>query len=287
MIEDLNLNSKSIESELGKKIMDNASMIAEQAYKLYQLNFPEIKGDKQSIVKNYTNFIQIIGEGFLQNLDNTAEKIINLSKQFGNDMVQKGQLLNFVIQSISVLRITIWEYIEKEIEHISNITIKDMSKMTLNIGTLLDNITFGFSSSYVESHEEMSERFFDSLQELSVPVVPIFEGVAILPLIGELDTRRAKILSEEALKRTKELNLHSLILDLSGVSYVDTMVANHIFQLVEALNILGIKTIVTGISPAIAMTTVGLNINLDKLTIRSNLQQALEVLGYGRVRAQN
>ncbi|MBM7644450.1 rsbT co-antagonist protein RsbR [Scopulibacillus daqui] len=282
MIEDLDLNSRSLEAELGKKIMDNASKIAEQAYELYQLNYPETKDDKY-ILKNYTTFIQIVGEGLFKNSDYATEKIIDLSKQIGDDLVQTGQILNIAIQSISILRIKIWGFIEKEIEQASNITIKDMSKLSLNIGTLLDNITYGFSSSYVESHKQLSEAFFDSLQELSVPVVPVFEGVAILPLIGELDTRRAKFLSDEALKRSRELNLNALILDLSGVSYVDTMVANRIFQLVEALSLLGVKTIITGISPAIAMTAVGLNINLDKLTIRSNLQQALEILGYGRI----
>lgn len=282
LIEDLDLNSRSLEAELGKKIMDNASKIAEQAYELYQLNYPETKDDKY-ILKNYTTFIQIVGEGLFKNSDYATEKIIDLSKQIGDDLVQTGQILNIAIQSISILRIKIWGFIEKEIEQASNITIKDMSKLSLNIGTLLDNITYGFSSSYVESHKQLSEAFFDSLQELSVPVVPVFEGVAILPLIGELDTRRAKFLSDEALKRSRELNLNALILDLSGVSYVDTMVANRIFQLVEALSLLGVKTIITGISPAIAMTAVGLNINLDKLTIRSNLQQALEILGYGRI----
>ncbi|MGB8269892.1 MAG: STAS domain-containing protein, partial [Priestia megaterium] len=101
------------------------------------------------------------------------------------------------------------------------------------------------------------------------------KGIAILPLIGEVDTERATLLLEETLKKANELKLSHLLFDLSGVMIVDTMVAQQIFNIVDALRLLGVKTMLIGIRPEVAQTMVHLGINFSEITVKANLEQAL------------
>ncbi len=117
-----------------------------------------------------------------------------------------------------------------------------------------------------------------SVMEYSVPVVGLNDHVAILPLIGELDDDRAKILKEVALHKCIELRNSILILDLSGVPTVDTMVANELSQVIDSLKLIGVKTILTGLRPEIAQAVVEIGIKFEGMTIRKNLKTAIEGL---------
>ncbi|PAK48030.1 STAS domain-containing protein, partial [Priestia megaterium] len=105
--------------------------------------------------------------------------------------------------------------------------------------------------------------------------VPITKGIAVLPLVGEVDPERATLLLEETLEKANILQLSHLLFDLSGVMIVDTMVAHQIFKIVEALGLLGVKTILIGIRPEVAQTMIQLGIDFSKITIKANLEQAL------------
>ncbi|WP_334314220.1 STAS domain-containing protein [Aneurinibacillus sp. Ricciae_BoGa-3] len=65
--------------------------------------------------------------------------------------------------------------------------------------------------------------------ELSAPIVPVRDGVAVLPLIGTIDTNRAKFILEKVVPRVSELNIHCLIVDFSGIHIIDTAVAGRLF----------------------------------------------------------
>lgn len=75
--------------------------------------------------------------------------------------------------------------------------------------------------------------------ELSVPVIPLTKGIGVLPLIGNLDTERAQLLMEETLSRSNVLKLSHLIIDVSGVLLVDTIVADQLFKVIDALSLTG------------------------------------------------
>jgi rsbT co-antagonist protein RsbR len=116
--------------------------------------------------------------------------------------------------------------------------------------------------------------------ELSIPIIRVKEDIGVLPLIGDLDTRRAQELMNKALREGTKFNLSYFIIDLSGVPIIDTMVADQIFKVIDALMLTGIKSILTGIRPEIAQTIVHLGIDLNQkgITIFSSLHQALKNL---------
>lgn len=124
-----------------------------------------------------------------------------------------------------------------------------------------------------------------AILELSTPVIQIWEGILVLPLIGTIDSVRTRQIMEDLLNRVVETQAEVAILDLTGVSVVDTAVANHLMKTVEAAELLGTRCILTGISPAIAQTLVHLGVDLGHImtcsSLKTGLQQALRMLGMG------
>lgn len=125
--------------------------------------------------------------------------------------------------------------------------------------------------------EEKSRRLYQEIQEISIPVLSIWEGVLLMPLIGTLDSYRAQDAMEKALTRMADEKVNTLIVDITGVPVVDTMVANHLIRLALATRLMGGQCILTGISPSIARTIVHLGIDLSALETRSTLAQGLKL----------
>lgn len=120
------------------------------------------------------------------------------------------------------------------------------------------------------------------MMELSTPVTQVWDGILTLPLIGTIDTSRAKQIMEELLKKIVETQASIVILDITGVPIVDTMVANNLIKTVQAAALIGARCLLVGISPQIAQTLVHLGINLSSIetcaTLRSGLQKAFDIL---------
>jgi rsbT co-antagonist protein RsbR len=115
----------------------------------------------------------------------------------------------------------------------------------------------------------------EMINELSSPVISISSDTALLPLVGDIDTARAKVILENTLHQCTEKRVDQLFIDLSGVVIIDTMVAHEIFQLIDALSLIGVKTTLSGIRPEIAVTAVQLGIPLDRIDIESTLSNSI------------
>ncbi|MGG0035334.1 STAS domain-containing protein [Priestia megaterium] len=125
------------------------------------------------------------------------------------------------------------------------------------------------SSLQLKAQQEM-------IHELSSPVITIKKDIALLPLVGDIDTARAKMILESTLQQCADKQIAYLYIDLSGVVMVDTMVAHQIFQLIDTLGLLGVKSTLSGIRPEIAQTAIQLGLSFKNIRIKSNLAQALD-----------
>lgn len=128
--------------------------------------------------------------------------------------------------------------------------------------------TYKYSNSRLEAQREV-------INSLSSPVITLNNNRALLPLVGEIDTHRAKMILENTLQQCSKKGITSLYIDLSGVVMLDTMVAQQIFQLLHALKLIGVKSTLSGIRPEIAQTAIQLGISFDGLSVKSNLAHAL------------
>jgi rsbT co-antagonist protein RsbR len=114
------------------------------------------------------------------------------------------------------------------------------------------------------------------LEELSTPVLQLRPGLLILPIIGMLDTRRAQQLTEQLLHAIRARRGKVVVLDVTGVAAVDSRVANHLIQTVDAARLMGATAIVSGVSVEVAQTLVGLGISLGNVTTVADLQGGID-----------
>jgi PAS domain S-box-containing protein len=132
------------------------------------------------------------------------------------------------------------------------------------------------------SEEKIRRQTQEILEMAAVPVVQVWEGVVLVPLIGTLDSQRTQQLMERVLNRVTETNSPVALLDITGVPSIDTQTAQHLIETTAAVRLLGAEVILTGIRPAIAQTLVHLGIDLSNITTCSSLgaglRKALEML---------
>jgi PAS domain S-box-containing protein len=133
---------------------------------------------------------------------------------------------------------------------------------------------------------ELSARrqFEEAIRALSTPVLPVRDRLLVLPIIGIIDSQRALQLTEQLLNSIRSYRAKAIVMDITGVPVVDSKVANHLLQTVEAARLMGATVIVTGLSPEISQTLVRIGVDLSRLTtmgdLRGGLEVAEELLGY-------
>jgi PAS domain S-box-containing protein len=132
--------------------------------------------------------------------------------------------------------------------------------------------------------ELLSERE-QALEEVSTPVVPVLEGVLVLPLIGSLDTLRAERATRAALTEVVRQGARVLILDITGARLIDSHAVSRLTSLIQALKLVGADAYVTGVGAHVAQTLVGLGLDMQGIRTFRTLAQALATLiGNGRRR---
>ncbi|WP_437670160.1 response regulator [Sorangium sp. So ce131] len=128
----------------------------------------------------------------------------------------------------------------------------------------------------------------ERLLELSAPLIPIIDGVLVMPLVGTVDVERARQAVEAALREASGRGADHLIIDITGVKAVDETVASMLLRAARGLALLGTRTVVTGIRPEVAQTLVRLDLGLGglvtKATLQSGVEHALRTRGVGQRR---
>ena len=140
---------------------------------------------------------------------------------------------------------------------------------------LLERLALLTSEAYIATREELILRQQQELMELSTPVVKLWEGILALPIIGTLDSARTQVVMENLLQAVVATNSRYAIIDITGVPTVDTLVAQHLLKTITAARLMGAECIISGVRPQIAQTIVHLGINLEDVTTRAKLSDAL------------
>jgi anti-anti-sigma factor len=114
------------------------------------------------------------------------------------------------------------------------------------------------------------------ISELSIPVIPVWEGILVMPVVGSIDADRAHRITESLLNEIELKRAKIVIIDITGVPMVDTAVASALLQTADAARLLGAEAILVGITPAVAQTIVQLGVNLQSLLTKADLQSGVE-----------
>ncbi|WP_437769665.1 PAS domain-containing protein [Sorangium sp. So ce281] len=131
------------------------------------------------------------------------------------------------------------------------------------------------------ARDELLAAQQDTIRELVTPLLPIAEGVLVMPLIGFFDGARASRIIETLLQGVERHAARIAIIDITGVKAVDVQVAEMLVQSARAAGLLGAQVVLTGIQPAIARTLIELDADLRGLvtagTLRSGIAYAVPV----------
>ncbi len=141
---------------------------------------------------------------------------------------------------------------------------------------------------YVSSRERTIGDQQEAIRELSTPVLPFRPGILILPIVGLIDSYRASQLTEQLLRAIRDNRAKYVVVDITGVPYVDSRVASHLVQTVEAARLMGAKAIISGVSPEIALTMVAIGADLGRVEtvgdMQSGIERAEQLSGYRMVK---
>jgi rsbT co-antagonist protein RsbR len=137
---------------------------------------------------------------------------------------------------------------------------------------------------FIRERENVVRQQQEAIRELSTPVLQVREGLLILPIIGLIDSLRAKQLTEQLLRAIRANRAKAVVIDITGVPAVDSKIANHLLQTVDAARLMGARVVVTGLSPDVAQALVYIGVDLARLKTVGDLQGGIEeadkFLGY-------
>lgn len=128
-----------------------------------------------------------------------------------------------------------------------------------------------------EEAARVREELHQSLQEMSTPVTPIWDGILLLPLVGIIDSMRTADVMNKSLTKIAETRARVFVLDIAGVATVDTGVANQLIKITKATQFMGCEAIISGVSPAIARTMVELGVSVGDIRTTATLRDAFEI----------
>ncbi|KQL51046.1 RsbR protein [Heyndrickxia shackletonii] len=220
-----------------------------------------------------TEFVEVIFARMKKSNQEYTEKL----EEFSERIVRLGWPLTYVSLGLTTLgRIIYSEIFNKEL--IPSEKVKEFATVYDQWMTpVLQEIIHAYTASW----ERTVSLQKIALQELSAPLIPVFEKISVMPLVGTIDTERAKLIMENLLSGVVKHRSEVVLIDITGVPVVDTMVAHHIIQAADAVRLVGAKCMLVGIRPEIAQTIVNLGINLNQVittsTLRIGIEKALEM----------
>ncbi|WP_316571775.1 STAS domain-containing protein [Neobacillus sp. YIM B06451] len=261
--------------EMAEHIISQKEILARERFDA-DLNTYSNKVD-ESLKEWRENLIAIFARSIFDSLEKTYRHLQAWGSEGVNLLVNLDLPLDLAIEEVRFYRNSIGEILKKESLK-ADLSIPEFYEIISRFDSVVDRAVHWLSVSYSNTYAARITAAELTSIELSIPIVRITEQIGILPLIGDIDTKRSQELMEKALKQGADLGLSHMIIDLSGVPIIDTMVANHIFKVIDALKLIGIQSILTGIRPEIAQTMISLGIKASGISTFASLHNAVKYL---------
>src|SRR6201990_778688 len=201
----------------------------------------------------YDNYVEVLETGSVEALQAYAR---DLSERIIPRGVETDEVLGIVLLLRDVLARSLFEKYQSEFGLLNQVL--DAYEPAAN------RIANTVAVSFVQERERVIREQQEAIRELSTPVLQVRERLLILPIIGVIDSQRARQLTEQLLRGIRNNRAKVVVVDITGVPTIDSTVANHLVQTVEASRLMGASVIITGLSSEIAQTLV---------TIRGDLSQ--------------
>jgi rsbT co-antagonist protein RsbR len=238
-----------------------------EARLLTALTQEEIFSEATSV---YDNYVEVLETGSVEALQDYAR---NLSERIIPRGVETDEVLGIVLLLRDVLARSLFEKYQDDFNRVLDVYEPAANRIANTVAI-----------NFVQERERVIRQQQEAIRELSTPVLQVRERLLILPIIGVLDGQRARQLTEQLLRAIRANRARVVVIDITGVPTIDSTVANHLVQTVDASRLMGANVIITGLSPEIAQTLVTLGVELGKVNAVGDLQGGIEeaerLLGY-------
>jgi len=213
----------------------------------------------------YDNYVEALETGTFEALQAYSRR---LSERIIPRGVETDEVVGIVLLLRDLLARSLFTKYQDNVEKLNRIL--DSYEPAAN--RIANTVAVGF----VEERERIIRQQQEAIRELSTPVLQVRERLLILPIIGVIDPQRARQLTEQLLRAIRANRAKVVVIDVTGVPAMDSGVANHLVQTVEASRLLGATVIVTGLSPEIAQTLVTIGVDLSEMATVGDLQGGIE-----------
>src|SRR5437016_8081085 len=262
LVAHLRQNRTQLREEWARRITDAKLLTA--------MSNEEIFSEATSV---YDNYVEVLETGSVEALQAYAR---NLSERIIPRGVETDEVLGIVLLLRDVLARSLFKKYQADFDLLNRVldSYDPASNRSAN--------TVGVS--FVQERERIIRQQQEAIRELSTPVLQVRERLLILPIIGVIDSQRARQLTEQLLRGIRNNRAKVVVIDITGVPDIDSTVANHLVQTVEASRLMGASVIITGLSSEIALTLVTIGVDLSKMNAVGDLQGGIEeaerLLGY-------
>ncbi|SEA71807.1 rsbT co-antagonist protein RsbR [Thalassobacillus cyri] len=267
-----------------KKISENIEELTERIFTLYEHRYPEeLEKLTEEDLKDNKRIVYELFETIAKTMlyvEKSNEIAAQWGKEIGKTSVRRGGSLSEALERIGMYKEVLWTFIE-EAARDTDYNFTHIIEVVTRTDDIFNHIVHGFSLSFAQEEERILKDYEEKYLKLSTPIVPIKDSVAILPIIGEIDQKRADVLMDETLKEVSNWNIDWLIIDLSGVYDVNNSFMSHLHRLLDSLTLLGITPLLTGMRPDLSMQATKLGLfqtSKNRITTCSSLKQAIELL---------
>lgn len=222
----------------------------------------------QMFIHTSNEFIEVL----ISNIKDSDEEFKVKLSDFAAKIIRLGWPLTFVNEGLKAFNVVVTDGMVNE----GVMTKENQLEIVLDFDEWITPLNNEILNVYTSTWERTVSLQKIALQELSAPLIPVFEGITVMPLIGTIDTERARQIMENLLDGVVKHRSEVVLIDITGVPVVDTMVAHHIIQAAEAVRLVGARCMLVGIRPEIAQTIVNLGINLDEIITKNTLKKGVE-----------
>ena len=221
----------------------------------------------------YDSYVEVLETGSVEALQDYAR---DLSERIIPRGVETDEVVGIVLLLRDVLARSLFEKYQTDFDLLNRVL--DAYEPAAN--RIANTVAVGF----VQERERIIRQQQEAIRELSTPVLQVREQLLILPIIGVLDNQRARQVTEQLLRAIRANRAKVVVIDITGVPTIDSTVANHLVQTVDASGLMGASVIITGLSSEIALTLVTIGLDLSKMNAVGDLQGGIEeaerLLGY-------
>lgn len=263
--------------KVGKYLIENAEKIVREMMDLAleHVNYQVTNEMLEQSIKNNVEFLELLSLSFNETDDIAAEELIKWSKKNGEQQATVFTQFSKIIKPYAKNRLMYLEYITK-ISIDFGLSTEEVVKINNRICYLMDVSMAETMIAYENYRDELMNERKKEINKLSAPIVPIQKGIAILPLVGDINYERVQHLLDYVIPTIPDLDIDHLIIDFSGILMIDTEIAQHVFTIHNVLELLGIHVMFTGIRPNLSMVIVRAGIDFTSFHTFGSVKHAID-----------